>query len=318
MRSDPAARPIEVVALSSVFDLAPTFDGLSRDLRVVRPQDVSSPEHIEVALAWRPDAHSFSAYPNLKMVSSIAAGVDSILACSGLPEHVVITRIRDEVQADMMAGFAAWQVVWHHRRMGDYVAAQKQHLWDRSFRPAPPDQVCVGILGFGLMGRACARAIKALGYRVIAARNGAGVDGVEGVDILSGAGAIGEVAARADILVNVLPLTEATRDVLNGALFARMPSGAAVVQIGRGEHLVEPDLISALDSGHLASASVDVFRAEPPLVDHPFWSHPKILVTPHKASDTSPGEVLRQVSDNFIALREGRRPPGAIDRAAGY
>jgi glyoxylate/hydroxypyruvate reductase len=268
-----------------------------------------------------PEERAFDAYPNLKMVSSIAAGVDSILACPSLPKDVVVTRVRDHAQADLMAGFAAWQVVWHHRRMGDYIANQARRSWDRSFRPQAPGSVTVGVLGYGLMGRRCAMAIAAMGFRVLVARNSVPTTpeaSLDGIEIIAGPGAILSVAAEADILVNVLPLTDTTRDLLDGNFFAQMKPGAALVQMGRGEHMVEADLIEALDSGQLAGASVDVFRQEPPAEDHPFWSHPRIMVTPHKASDTTPAEILRQVKENFSALREGRLPPGLVNREAGY
>ncbi|WJH41476.1 glyoxylate/hydroxypyruvate reductase A [Aliirhizobium terrae] len=318
-----AAGPaIEVVGLSRTFDLCRIFDG-SADaaLRVVRPHEVVDPARVEVALAWMPEERAFDAYPNLKMVSSIAAGVDSILACPSLPKGVVVTRVRDHAQADLMAGFAAWQVVWHHRRMGDYIANQARRSWDRSFRPLAPGSVTVGVLGYGLMGRRCAMAIAAMGFRVLVARNSVPATeeaSLDGIEVVAGPGAVRSVAAEADILVNVLPLTETTRDLLNRDFFAQMKQGAALVQMGRGEHMVEADLIEALDSGHLTAASVDVFRQEPPAEDHPFWSHPRIMVTPHKASDTTPAEILRQVSENFSALREGRSPPGLVNREAGY
>ncbi|MEB2847449.1 hydroxyacid dehydrogenase [Rhizobiales bacterium RZME27] len=313
---------IEIVALSQTFDLAQLFaPGEDQAVRVVRPEEVSNPERIEIALAWRPEGKAFDAYPNLKMVSSIAAGVDSILACPSLRQDTVVTRVRDHSQADLMAGFAAFQVIWHHRRMGDYIANQARHVWDRSFRPQAPGSVTVGVLGYGLMGRKCAMAIAAMGFRVVVARNSVSVVSEvvpDGVEVFAGPDAIHTVAAQADILVNILPLTDTTRDILDHDFFARMRKGAALVQMGRGEHMIEDDLLSALDSGHLSGASVDVFRQEPPEVDHPFWSHPKIMVTPHKASDTSPAEVLRQVLENFAALREGRLPPGLVNREAGY
>lgn len=313
--------PIEVVALSGVFDLPRIFQTDDTPVRLLRPAEVTDPARIEAAIAWLPEEGAFDAYPNLRMVSSIAAGVDSILSCPSLRPQIAVTRIRDSRQADLMAGFAAWQVVWHHRRMGDYLANQSRRVWERSFRPTAPEAVTVGVLGYGLMGRRCAEAIAAMGFRVVVARNSYIKEGEVvpvGIEIVSGSDAVFTVAARSDILVNVLPLTEATRDLLSRDLFSLMPEGAALIQMGRGEHMIEADLLEALDSGHLSGASVDVFRQEPPPEDHPFWLHPRIVVTPHKASDTTPAEVLRQVAENFIALREGRAPPGLVDRTAGY
>ncbi|WP_323042770.1 glyoxylate/hydroxypyruvate reductase A [Gemmobacter sp.] len=320
MTSGRGPQVLEIVALSRVFDLPRAFATANTPtVRVIGPDQVTDPAKIEVAISWVPTDDAFAPYPNLRMVSSIAAGVDRILACPSLPDHVVVTRIRDTAQADMMAGFAAWHVVWHHRRMGQYVANQPLRIWDRSFQPPAPGQVRVGILGFGLMGQACARVIGAMGFPVVAARSSASATPVpDGVTVLAGPGSIQAVAERSDILINVLPLTDATRDVLDAALFARMPAGAVLVQIGRGEQMVEADLLAALDSGHLAGASVDVFRSEPPPADHPFWGHPNILVTPHRASDTSRLEILRQIALNYAALVAGQPAPGAVSRTAGY
>ncbi|WP_428926828.1 2-hydroxyacid dehydrogenase [Marinibacterium sp. SX1] len=310
--------PILVVALSEPFDLVANFKE-DQDPRVtlVRPDEVEDPGAVTCAIAWRPAADAFDPYPNIKMVSSIAAGVDSIMDCPSLPSGVTVTRIRDEEQARMMAGFAAWHVLHHHRRMGDYLDNQKAARWDRSYRAPMASEVTVGLLGFGLMGQHTARALVAMGYRVLAASR-SGNAALDGVEILSGPGAVAAVAARADYLVNLLPLTDETRDILDAALFATMPAGAVLIQLGRGEHLVEPDLLAALDRGHLAAASLDVFRDEPLPADSPFWAHPRVVVTPHKASDTTRSEILRQVAENYAALIAGETPPGAVDRDAGY
>ncbi|WP_052362665.1 NAD(P)-dependent oxidoreductase [Falsirhodobacter sp. alg1] len=312
------AEPMRVVALSSTFDLVNVFAKV-RDPRLVllRPEEVADPMAIDMALAWKPQDDAFDRFPNVRMVHSIAAGVDSIVGCPSLPADAVVARVRDDAQAMMMAGFAAAHVVWHHRRMADHTRAQAEGLWERSFRPPMSSDVTVGILGFGLMGRACARAIAALGYRVIAARNSAGGT-AEGVEILSGPSAINEVAARADILVNVLPLTDATRDILNADLFARMPMGASLVQIGRGEQLVDADLLAALDAGRIRSATLDVFRQEPLPAGHPYWTRKEVLMTPHKASDSSHGEIMRQLVENCELYRAGQPPKGRVDRGNGY
>jgi glyoxylate/hydroxypyruvate reductase len=139
-----------------------------------------------------------------------------------------------------------------------------------------------------------------------------------GVSFESGEDAVLQVAARSRILINVLPLTHATRGILNARLFSAMPMGAALIQLGRGEHLVEEDLTRALDSGRLAGASLDVFRKEPLPPDHPWWRDPRILVTPHQASDSSPVLVADQVSRAALDVAAGRRPETAVDRANGY
>lgn len=309
---------ITVVALSETSDLVTNMAAsLDPRVRLLRPSEVEDPSSITCALAWCPADDAFDRYPNMKMVSSIAAGVDSIIACPSLRDDITLTRIRDEDQARMMASFAAWHVIHHHRRMGTYIENQATQLWDRSYRPDMASDITVGILGFGLMGRHTARVLAVMGYTVIGASRSGGAP-EQGVEILSGDNAIAQTAARSDILINLLPLTEQTRDILNAKLFSLMPKGATLVQLGRGEHLVEEDLLAALNTGHLSAASLDVFRQEPLRADSPFWSDPKVLVTPHKASDTTHREVFRQLVENYVAITEGRTPSGTVDRTAGY
>lgn len=316
--ADFPALPAVGVYVSSVFELKRIFgDLVDPRLTLLSPDEVTDPAQVTCALAWAPAADAFAPWPNLKLVGSIAAGVDSLLACPSLKPEVIVTRVRDDAQADEMAGFAAFHVVWHHRGMGRFRANQATKSWVRSHRPAKPSETVVGVLGYGLMGRAVARAVAAMGFRVIAAARSGG-EPAPGVEVVAGPDAIGQVAERAAILVNVLPLTEQTRDVLNADLFARMPKGAALVQIGRGEHMVEEDLLAALDGGHLSGASLDVFRKEPLPADHPFWTHPAVFVTPHKASDTTREETIRQLADAAEALSLGRVPDNRVDRRQGY
>lgn len=310
--------PLRVVALSSALDLTAHFAGIEDPrLILLRPDQVTDPETIDMALVWRPEDDAFHRFPNVRLVSSIAAGVDNIIACPSLPADAVVVRVRDEAQALMMAGYAVAHVVWHHRRMDDHARAQAAGRWDRGIRPAMASETTVGVLGFGLMGRAVARAVAALGYRVVAARHSQG-DNEPGIEVFCGPDAIHEVAERAQILVNVLPLTDRTRDVLDARLFARMPMGASLVQIGRGEQMVESDLLDALDSGRIRSATLDVFRQEPLPEGHRFWSRPELILTPHRASDPAKEEIIRQLVENALAFRAGHVPPGLVNRDAGY
>jgi glyoxylate/hydroxypyruvate reductase A len=315
-------KPIEGVYLCDDLDLPGIFGeavaGLP-NLRLYTPAEVRDPESIRFALAWRPAPDAFEAYPNLELVQTIAAGVDPVLRTPSLPADAVVTRVHDPEQAAIMAGFAAWQVVWHHRNMGAYLDAATRAEWTRDLITTlrPPSQVVVGILGFGYMGKAIAQAVRAMGFSVLAAARSDGPTD-EGTTRISGTEAVQKVAAGSHILINVLPLTDATHNILDADLFARMPKGAALIQLGRGEHLVEEDLLAALDSGQLSGASLDVFRQEPLPPAHPFWTHPKILVTPHEASVTSPAAVARALQQAVEAMAAGRYPENAIDRTSGY
>lgn len=314
------AKPIDVVALSETIDIPALFTTTEdQHIRLLRPAEVTDPASVEYAFAWIPPADAFQTFPNIRMVSSIAAGVDNILACPTLTDNVMVCRIRDDEQARLMAEFAAWNVIWFHRRMGDYLRAQRAHYWERDFRPRAFSDVTVGVLGFGLMGRACARLVAAMGFPVLAARNSGGTEtDIAGVTVLAGPEAVNQVAQRSDILINVLPLTDSTRDMLNLSFFRQMPRGAALIQLGRGEHMIEEDLLTALDEGTLSGAAVDVLRQEPPAPDHPYWDRADIVLTPHKASDPSRAEALRQLEQNVLAHAAGQPVPGEVNKSAGY
>ncbi|MCA0920152.1 NAD(P)-dependent oxidoreductase [Pseudooceanicola nanhaiensis] len=314
----PGAGVFDVVVLSEPFDLIALFGASAAPfVRLLRPEEVTDPEAIRYALCWCPSDEAFAAFPNIELAMSIAAGVDSIVSCPSLPQGATVARVRDDDQAHLMAGFAVWNVIHHHRRMGDMQRNHAAGLWDRSFTPRPPRETTVGVLGFGLMGRACAEAIAAAGFTVVVARHRDGAP-VAGIEQVCGPEAVDQVAARADILVNVLPLTESTRDILDARLFALMPKGAVLVQMGRGEHMIEEDLLAALDSGQISAASLDVFRQEPLPEGHPFWTHPAVVLTPHKASVSTRAETIRQLVENCEAISAGAPAPGAVDRSAGY
>lgn len=313
--------PIVGVYLSGTLDLAayfdPAFAEIAPDIVMLRQEEVRDPAAVRVAMAWQPEPDAFSPYPNLQLVSSIAAGVDSILACPSLPPELAVMRIRDDAQARTMAGFAVWHVIWHHRRFGAYLTRQRAGIWEKLPSPLAGD-VRVGILGFGQMGRAVAEALLPLGYSVSAlCRQGSGRT-IPGVELHSGAEGLSAIAAASDIVINLLPLTPETRGILDARLFAVMPRGAALIQLGRGEHLVEADLLAALAEGKLSGASLDVFAVEPLPDGHPFWSHPDIVVTPHAASESSAETVVHLFASEVRRCLAGGTPVAGVDRANGY
>ena len=323
MTSEPIrSEAIEGVYLCSKLDLPDLFGSVLEGLpniRIYRPEDVPDPARIRFALVWQPDAHAFDLYPNIELVQVIAAGVDGVLQTPGLPESAVVTRVHDHEQAATMAGFAVWHVVWHHRKMGAYLEAQQNRDWKRTALEVlrPPSTVTVGILGYGLMGRTVAKAVAALGFNLVVATRTAGTS-EDGITRLAGDTAIQQVAAQSDILINILPMTDATKNILNAVLFNSMPKGAALIQIGRGRHLVEEDLLEALASGQISGASLDVFSVEPLPKEHPFWTHPKIVMTPHEASVTSATAVADALLRSVCEISEGKRPTTAVNTADGY
>lgn len=264
------------------------------------PERIEDPAEIDFALAWRPGAEAFAPYPNLRAVFSIAAGTDGITASRSLPRDIPLIRLRDPDQALQMAGFAVFQVLWHHRGMADLIAAQARHDWARRAGGASPSRRRIGILGLGHMGRQIARSLSALGYPVTSLTRRPPVS-EPGVTHLT-QDRRADFLAVTDILINVLPMTAETRGLLDRALFDALPRGAALIHMGRGGQLVEEDLIAALDAGQISGASLDVFATEPLPHGHPFWDHPKVLVTPHVAGEAEAGAVVENVRRGMETL----------------
>jgi glyoxylate/hydroxypyruvate reductase len=273
-------------------------------------------EDVRLALAWHPPDDAFARYPNLQAVCSIAAGVDNIMACPSLPPDVDVVRVVDPGQAQMMSGFIAWHVIGHQRGFAAFREQQRERIWRRRDQRRAMD-VPVGILGNGGIGQRVAADLAQLGFPVMSwsrtAKAPSSVSrGFHGRDGL--AAMLGET----EVLVNLLPLTPETRGILSGDLFDRMRRGGYLIHVGRGEHLVEADLLAALDGGQLSGAALDVFATEPLPQAHPFWYHPKIVITPHDASDVSTSAVATTLAVTAEAIRAGQRPPHAIDRTRGY
>jgi glyoxylate/hydroxypyruvate reductase len=271
---------------------------------------------IRLAVAWHPPDDAFARYPNLQAVCSVGAGVDNILKCPSLRADIHVIRVVDPTQAQMMSGFIVWHVIGHQRQFQTYLIQQRDLIWQRLGQRRPQD-VPVGILGFGEIGRRVASDLAALGFPVMAWSRTA-KPAPNGVSAFNGAEGLDAMLDQTEVLVNLLPLTPETRGILNRATFARMKRGGYLIQVGRGEHLIEADLLAALDNGQLAGAALDVFAAEPLPSEHPFWRHPGIVITPHDASDVSMraiGATFRATAD---ALQAGRRPPHAVDRDRGY
>jgi glyoxylate/hydroxypyruvate reductase A len=226
-----------------------------------------------------------------------------------------VVRLVDPSMTQTMGEYVQLQVLRLHRRDFDYRAQQAAREWRELPQPAAGERR-IGILGLGVLGSEAALRLKVQGFDV------AGWSRRErkqkGIPCFSGKDGLAELAARSDILVCLLPLTAETENILDTSLFAALPKGAAIVNCGRGAHLVEADLVAALDSGQLAAAVLDVFRTEPLPPEHPFWSDPRILVTPHAAAATSARTAAPIVAAALRRFATGKRPANLVDRARGY
>jgi glyoxylate/hydroxypyruvate reductase len=296
--------------------LAPEIARLNDRISFVDHRDAEAPRDVELAVAWRPPADAFDPYPNLKAVCSIGAGADNTLRCPSLRENIDVVRVVDPAQAQIMSGFVIWHAIWHQRRFATYLAQQRDKVW-RRLAQRTTQEVPVGILGYGAIGTRVAADLAMLGFPVNVWSRSAkptpkGIAGFHGRDGLK------TMLRETEILVNLLPLTAETRGILNRDVFNTMKRGGHLIQVGRGEHMVEADLLAALDSGQLAGAALDVFGAEPLPARHPFWSQPGIVLTPHDACDVSLPAVGRTILATAEAVQAGVRPRDAVDRGKGY
>jgi glyoxylate/hydroxypyruvate reductase A len=277
--------------------------------------EMGDPGEIEYALVWRAPPGFLASLPRLRLILSLGAGVDHLLGDPDLPRNVPFVRLIDPYLSDAMSEYVALQVLRLHRQDLDYRAQQEAREW-RELDQKNAGERPLGILGFGEIGQAAARKLAALGFPVAGwTRRPREVDGFR---TYSGAGGLAEILAGSEILVCLLPLTAETEGILCARTFAALPKGAGLVNAGRGAHLVEADLIPALDAGQLSAAALDVFREEPLPPEHPFWRHPRILVTPHIAGSTNPETAALIVLENIRRFEEGRPLLNRVDPARGY
>ena len=283
--------------------------------QLVRERTSVPDDHIDVALVANPPANALRGLLGLQLVQSLWAGVDGLIADTSLPANVPLARMVDPSMNEAMAQTALWAVLALHRGFFRYAGQQQRAQWC----PQPQrraDEVTVAVLGLGQMGRAAAQRLAANGYRVTGWSTHA--KALAGITTHAGPASLAQVLAASQIVVNLLPLTPATRGLLNRQTLAAMPRGAGLVNLARGAQVVEADLLEALASGHLGHAVLDVFHTEPLPADHPFWRHPKISVLPHIAAQTEPRSAARIAAANVRALRAGRPLENLVDRARGY
>ena len=277
--------------------------------------DLGNVEDIRYALVWQPQAGLLASLPDLALILSLGAGVDHILNDPSLPRQVPIVRLVDPHMTDMMTEHVALQVLRLHRRDLDYMAQQRAQIW-REHEPKNAAERRVGIMGLGALGMAAAQRLAGLGFALAGWSRRPRADA--GFETYAGPAELPRFLARVEILVCLLPLTAETDGILDARLFALLPKGAFVVNVGRGAHLVEADLIAALEAGQLAGAALDVFREEPLPPAHPFWRHPRVLVTPHIAAATNPATAAPIFREAIRCFEAGLPVPNLVDPALGY
>jgi glyoxylate/hydroxypyruvate reductase A len=279
------------------------------------PAETPERASVDVAVTWTPPAGFFDGMTKLRAIIVPGAGVDQLMRSQADFPDVPILRLADPVMATRMADYVLAMVLDHHRQFGRYRDQQKLAIWTRHFHRDPAD-IRVGILGMGALGRRVAEHLRLIGYQVTGwSRTPKALPGIE---MVTGQDALLPLAARSDVLVCLLPLTEATRGILSRPLFDALPEGALLINAARGAHLVVSDLLPALDRGKPAAVVLDVFEDEPLSPKSPLWRHPAITVTPHIASLSNPVTGVRQIVRALNRIDGGEPLEHVIDRRLGY
>jgi len=269
---------------------------------------------VEYLIAWEPPPDLVASLPNLKVLFSSGAGVDH-LDLSAIPADVPIVRMVEPGIVDGMIEYATLSVLALHRNLVDYIGQQAAARW-LPIKVVPAAARRVGVMGLGVLGQAVMNRLGPFGFSLSGWSRSP--KHIPGVACHAGAETLDAFLGQCDILICLLPLTDDTRNILNQRSLARLPRGAALINVGRGAHLEQQALLDALDSGQLSAAILDVCVPEPLPAAHPFWHHPRILMTPHIASMTQPETAALIVLDNIVRHRNGQALLGAIDRHRGY
>jgi glyoxylate/hydroxypyruvate reductase len=296
------------------------FDEACADRQVwLLPDGTGDPDDVRYAAVWKPAPGELAAFANLRVIFNLGAGVDALMADQSLPK-VPLVRVAVGDLTQRMTEYVALHVLMHHRQEPYLRASQREKRWQPRYQ-WPAGAVSVGIMGLGVLGSDAALALKRLGFGVAGWSNRP--KAIPGIECFHGKGELDAFLRRTDILVCLLPLTAETRHILNGDLFAKLnrssPMGAPVViNAGRGGLQNEVDVLACLDDGTLGGVSLDVYATEPLPPESPFWSHPKVVLTPHNAADTDPDQISRYVARQISRFEAGEKLENVVDPARGY
>ncbi|WEK51374.1 MAG: glyoxylate/hydroxypyruvate reductase A [Candidatus Kaistia colombiensis] len=276
-------------------------------------------EAIHYVLAWRPPAEAFADLPNLKAVFSLGAGVDHVVGNAALP-NVPIVRVVDPDLTTRMTEWVTLQVLLHHRQHLAYARQQAAHRW-RELRQPVANDVRVGIMGLGELGRDAAEVLARLGFQVAGWSRSA--KDIPGMECFHGEDGLTAFLGRTDILIALVPLTPDTRGILNASVFDRLArdgalGGSVLINAGRGGLQVDADILAALDDSRLVGASLDVFEPEPLAADSPFWSHPRVVVTPHVAASSEASVLAVGIHRQILDFEAGKPLGNLVDVTRGY
>ncbi len=270
----------------------------------------------DYALVWKPPAAMLRGRTDLKAIFNLGAGVDAILQLGdALPAGVPVIRLDDAGMGVQMAEFVAHAVLRYFRRLDDYARQNQQQVW-RFLTPYEKKDFSIGVLGLGVLGNRIIDALRGFDFPL----NGWSrtQKSVTCVNCYAGHDQLDQFLKASKVLVVILPLTTETENLLDREKLALLPKGAYLINVARGAHLIENDLLDLIQEGHIAGATLDVFREEPLAPTHPFWQEPRITLTPHISALTMRDESARQIAAKIQALQAGQAIAGLVDQSRGY
>ncbi|MBS1038749.1 MULTISPECIES: glyoxylate/hydroxypyruvate reductase A [Gluconobacter] len=276
--------------------------------------ETGDPQKVRYLAAWQPPENLAENFSNLEVLFSVGAGVDQLNLAS-IPENVRVVRMMEPGLAEGMIEYVLWAVLSYHRNMFQYARQQEAHVW-KGTPNVSSSLFRVGVMGMGALGTPVLKKLSQFGY-VCHGWSRSRHD-IPGIKSYAGPEELDAFLAATDVLVCLMPLTEATKGILNKELFAKLRKGACLINCGRGGHLAQDDLLLALDEGLLSQAVLDVTDPEPLPEDHPFWNHPLITLTPHIASSSHAETGGEMILKNILQFEKGAEMVGEINRSSGY
>jgi glyoxylate/hydroxypyruvate reductase len=283
------------------------------DIRL-HPQ-TGNPAEIKAAIVAKPPPGLLQSFPNLNLIHAFGAGVDAILADKTLPRSVPLARVVDDRLTVAMTEYVLLHVLRFHRQVEIMAANQRNKTW-KWLPPVDAAERVIGIMGMGTLGTAVAEKLRPFGFQLVSWSRG--LKAVDGVTSFHGDDHLDSFLRLCNVLICLLPLTPQTRGIISRRTLSLLPRGTYIINAARGGHVVEADLLHALDSEWLSGATLDVFDEEPLRDNHPFWTHPKVTVTPHNAADSIPAQVAPQIVDNIQRMQKGQPLLRVVDYGRGY
>ena len=280
----------------------------------IYPDDTER-EKTQFIVTFRPPANAFKNYPNLKVIASMAAGINHITKHHEIPQNVIITKANDPMHRGDIADFVLALTLSHMKRLPIYFQQKEQAIW-QAHPYQRPEETTIGIMGIGSIGKAVGKVMLKNDFKVTGWSRSE--KQIKHIKTFHGNAQRNDFLKTTDILVCTLPLTKETQGILNTQVFNKMPKGAYLINIGRGKQLVEADLLMALESGQLAGAALDVFTDEPLPKNHPFWKNEKITITPHTAGNVHPESAVKKILRNYKAMRNDEKLIDLVNLERGY